>query len=76
MSYWRAGAPQTCKNTVAPIGIVANFLFAPQFDKVWMKRPSGHNETSSWPWMGSYELHPAPPYQAVSPVAVGRAPPL
>ena len=28
MSYWRAGVSQTCKNTVAPMGILANVLVA------------------------------------------------
>ena len=57
MSYWRAGVSQTCKNTVAPIGIVAKFLLALQLDEVWMKKPFGHNETPSWLSMSSYGLH-------------------
>ena len=57
MSYWRAGAPQTCKNTVAPIRIVAKFLLAPQFLKGLDEESSGHNETPPWLSMSSYGLH-------------------
>ena len=66
MSYGRAGASQTSKNTVAPIGSAAILLFAPQFQKVWMKKPSGHRKTPSWPSISSYGLHSAHPSNAIS----------
>ena len=71
MSYWRAGVSQTCENTVAPIGIVAKFPLAPQFQKVWMKKPSGHNDTPSWLSMSSYGLHSAHISDPSSPILRG-----
>ena len=71
MSYWRAGASQMCKNMEAPKGIVANFLFGPQYEQVWMKKLSGHSSTLARPSVNSYGLHSAHPSDAVSPVLRG-----